>query len=206
MQAETALLPRPFKVRSSLMACLLGVVMSTQSACGDEQRFAFHGLSYNQAVDMPQVDILDCLYGDGLGAHTQLEVGAGKARRGECGNMFGDMPVGDFLYVKWRDKSTLTVYEDRVDLKKRLPSLQEMRKKKIYFLIDNNQLYVYLIPDTDWDTKRNHLPEGRPANGPFTYRHLDVKTLYPDNDSPRVRGNTYDSSAPVRDVSPGAKP
>lgn len=192
--------------RHWLAACLLGVVMSTQTACGNEQRFAFHGLSYNQAVDMPQVDILDCLYGDGLGAHTQKEVDAGQARRGECGNMFGDMPIGDFLYVKWRDKATQKEYEDRVDLKSRLPSPKEMHKKKIYFLIDDNQLYVYLIPDQDWEGKRNHLPEGHPANGPFTYRYLDVKTLYPENDPPKVRGNLYDPIAPITDVAPGVNP
>ena len=174
--------------RHWLAACVLGVVMSTQTACGNEQRFAFHGLSYNQAVDMPQVDLLDCLYGDGLGAHTQKEVDAGQARRGECGNMFGDMPIGDFLYVKWRDKATQKVYEDRVDLKSRLPSPKEMHKKKIYFLIDDNQLYVYLIPDSDWDTRRNYLPIGENPNGPGSSAHLDVKTLYPDNSLPKIRG------------------
>ena len=205
MQAEAALLQRLFKVRPWLMACLLGVVMSTQSACGNEQRFAFHGLSYNQAVDMPQVDILDCLYGDGLGAHTQKEVDAGQARRGECGNMFGDMPVGDFLYVKWRDKATGKEYEDKVDLRKRLPSAKEMYGTRVYFLIDENQLYVYLIPSRDWDSKRNHLPPGQTANGPDIYRYLDVKTLYPDNAPPKVRGGRPSARA-AREAAERARP
>lgn len=191
--------------RHWLAACLLGVVVSTQTACGNEQRFAFHGLSYDQAVDMPQVDMLDCLYGDGLGAHTQKEVDAGQARRGECGNMAGDMPIGDFLYVKWRDKRSQKVYEDRVDLKSRLPSPNEMHKKTVAFLIDENQLYVYLVPDSDWDTKRNHLPEGKPANGPDLFKHLDVKTLYPDNAPPQVRGGRPSARA-EREAAEKVKP
>jgi hypothetical protein len=188
-----------------LLVGVLGVVMSMQTACGEEKRFAFHGLSYNQAVDMPQVEILDCLYGDGLGAHTQQEVDAGKARRGECGGMFGDMPIGDFLYVKWRDKATGKEHEDKVDLRKRLPSPKEMYGTRVYFLIDENQLYVYLIPERDLDTKRNHLPAGQPANGPDIYKYLDVKTLYPDNAPPKVRGG-YPSARAAREAAEKAKP
>jgi hypothetical protein len=188
-----------------LLVGVLGVVMSMQTACGEEKRFAFHGLSYNQAVDMPQVEILDCLYGDGLGAHTQQEVDAGKARRGECGNMSGDMPIGDFLYVKWRDKATGKEYEDKVDLRKRLPSPKEMYGTKVSFLIDENQLYVYLIPHSEWDSKLNYLPLGKPANGPDKYKHLDVKTLYPDNAPPKVRGG-YPSARAAREAAEKAKP
>lgn len=179
--------------------------MSTLTACSEEKRFAFHGLTYNQAVDMPQVEILDCLYGDGLGAHTRQEVEAGKARRGECGNMFGDMPIGDFLYVKWRDKATGKEYEDRVDLRKRLPSPKKMHGTRISFLIDDNQLYVYLIPERDLDSKRNHLPPGKEPNGPDGWDYLDVKTLYPDNAPPKVRGG-YPSARAAREASEKAKP
>lgn len=205
MQAETAPLQRPFRVRPWLMVCLLGVVMSTLSACGDEQRFAFHSFHYDAGIDMPQVELLDCLYGNGLGAHTQKEVDAAQARRGECGNMAGEMPIGDSLYVKWRDKSTHKVYEDRVDLKGRLPAPKEMHKKTISFLIDENQLYVYLVPDSDWDTKRNYLPEGKVANGPDIFKHLDVKTLYPDNAQPKVRGGRPSARA-EREAATKAKP
>jgi len=60
------------------------------------------------------------------------------------------MPPADFLYVKWRDKTTDQVYEDRVDLRKRLPPFDEMYGQKVYFLVEDNQLYVYLIPRTEW--------------------------------------------------------
>jgi hypothetical protein len=154
---------------------------------------------------MPQVDILDCLYGDGLGAHTQQEVDAGKARRGECGSMAGDMPIGDFLYVKWRDKATGQVYEDKVDLRKRLPSPKEMYDTTVYFLIDENQLYVYLIPQYDTESKLNYLPLGKPANGPDSTSFLDVRTLYPDDAPPKVRGGRPSARA-AREAAERAKP
>lgn len=197
-------------MRRPLAIFLLGFVMSTQHACSEdrEPRWAFHGLSYNQAADMPQVEILDCLYGNGLGAHTQREIDEGRARRGECGNIFGSGPIGDFLYVRWRDKATSQEYEDRVDLKSRLPSSKEMHGQTIYFLIDDNQLYVYLIPDRDWDTKRNHLPPGKSANGPDGYDFLDVKTLYPDNAPPKVRGGRPKARAAreAQEAAGGGKP
>jgi hypothetical protein len=187
-----------------LLAIFLGVVMSTLAACGEERRFAFHGVDYYQAVDMPQVDILDCLYGDGLGAHTRQEVESGKARRGENCGTAGNMPIGDFLYVKWRDKATGQVYEDKVDLRKRLPSPKEMHDTTVYFLIDENQLYVYLIPHTEWGTKLNYSPPGKAPNGPDSTKHLDVKTLYPDNSPPKVRGGRPSARA-AREAAEKAK-
>ncbi|MBL8387107.1 MAG: hypothetical protein JNK17_02620 [Hydrogenophaga sp.] len=192
-------------MRRLLWVLFAGLLMGAQPGCGDQRRFAFHGLAYNQAVDMPDVDIIDCTYGDGLGAHTQHEVDTGQAKRGECGNMSGDMPIGDFLYVKWRDKATQKVYEDRVDLKKRLPSAKEMHGTDIYFLIDENQLYVYLVPPYDTETKLNYLPPGKPANGPDSVSFLDVKTLYPDNAPPKVRGG-YPSARAAREAAQRAKP
>lgn len=179
--------------------------MSTITACSEEKRFAFHGVDYYQAVDMPQVDILDCLYGDGLGAHTRQEVESGKARRGENCGTAGNMPIGDFLYVKWRDKATGRVYEDRVDLRQRLPSPKEMHDTTVTFLIDENQLYVYLVPRYDTETKLNYLPPGKPPNGPDRYSFLDVKTLYPENAPPKVRGG-YPSARAAREAAEKGKP
>lgn len=183
---------------------MVSLVMSTQPACS-EDRVVFHGLDYNFAVNSPGVELLDCLYGEMLGKHTRQEVESGRARRGECFNGAGTMLLGDFLYVKWRDEATGQVYEDRVDLKSRLPSAKEMQGQTVYFLVDSNQLYVYLIPDRDWDTKRNHLPPGKPANGPDIYAYLDVKTLYPDNAPPKVRGGRPNARA-AREAAERAKP
>jgi len=144
---------------------LLGVSMN---AC-TRNRTVYHGI--DRAKNNDKTEILEAKYGDSW--HTSGTV---------------NMIPPDFLYVKWRDKTTDKVYEDRVDLTKRLPSFEKMHGQTVYFLVENNQLYVYLIPRTEWGTKLNHRPKEKPPNGPYESRYLDVKTLYPDNDPPRVRG------------------
>jgi len=158
---------------SLIIAFLLGISMSMSSCDHKPDRTVYHGI--NRAVNDDSTEILEARYGDSW--HTNGSV---------------NMPPADFLYVKWRDKTTDQVYEDRVDLRERLPSFEKMYGQTVYFLVEDNQLYVYLIPDSDWNTKRNHKPGGQRPNGPFGYHYLDVKTLYPDNDPPRVRGNLSD--------------
>jgi len=144
--------------------------MNVSATNHKQDRTVYHGI--DRAKNNARTEILEAQYGDSW--HTNGSV---------------NMPPADFLYVKWRDKTTDQVYEDRVDLTKRLPPFEEMYGQTVYFLVEDNQLYVYLIPDHDWNTKRNHRPRGQLPNGPYKTRYLDVKTLYPDNDPPRVRGN-----------------
>jgi len=144
--------------------------MNASPSDRNKYRTVYHGI--DRAVNNDRTEILEAQYGDSW--HTNGTV---------------NMPPADFLYVKWRDKTTGQVYEDRVDLTKRLPSFEEMHGQTVYFLVEDNQLYVYLIPRTEWGTKLNHRPRGQRPNGPFHKRYLDVKTLYPDNDPPRVRGD-----------------
>lgn len=85
------------------------------------------------------------------------------------------MPIGDYLYVKWRLKETGEVYEDTVDLRQRLP--KDISEHRIYFDIQGAQLHVYLVsPD--------FLPKGAPRNSLRMYPHNRVMALYPDP-SPR---------------------
>ena len=170
-----------------LMACLMTISLT---ACAKEDRVVFHGFEHNLAVDSPGVELLGCRYGDTLGTATAQEIARGEKSLDTQGCTLGagETLMGDFLYVKWRDKASQQVFEDRVDLKSRLPSPKAMRGTTVYFLIDDNQLYVYLIPDWDYNTKRNHLPAGKAANGPGSAAFLDVRTLYPDDAPPKVRG------------------
>ena len=55
----------------------------------------------------------------------------------------GPMPVGEFLYVKWRVKATGEVIENKVDLRNLLP--KNMFDHGLTFVIDGRQLYVYLV-------------------------------------------------------------
>ena len=75
----------------------------------------------------------------------------------------GPMPVGEFLYVKWRIKDTGEVFEDRVDLRDRLP--RNMMHHTLTFVPDGVQLRVFVetptpIPKTDvpnYKKTRTHL-------------------------------------------------
>lgn len=55
----------------------------------------------------------------------------------------GVMVVGKDLYVKWRIKSTGQILEDTVDLRSRLPL--SINKHQLRFIIEDKQLFVYLI-------------------------------------------------------------
>jgi len=174
-----------------LFTVLLTCLMTTSlTACAKEDRVVFHSFDYNMPVDSPGVELLACQYGNTLGTATAQEVARGERQLDKeiCSNITGEMLIGDFLNVRWRDKTTQQVYEERVDLKGRLPSAKDMRGTTVYFLIDDNQLYVYLIPYQDYEDKLNRRPANKQPNGPDGYEYLDVKTLYPDNDPPKVRG------------------
>lgn len=170
-----------------LLTCLM---TTSLTACAKEDRVVFHSFDYNLSVDSPGVELLGCRYGDNLGTATAQEIARGEKSLDtqKCTNITGKMPVEDYLTVKWRDKATQQVFEDRVDLKSRLPSPKEMRGTTIYFLIDDNKLFVYLVPYQDSEDKLNRRPANKLPNGPAGYEYLEVRTLYPDNAPPQVRG------------------
>lgn len=165
----------------------------TQTACSQQPRVVWHGFESNATADMPEVDVLEYQYGSSEAQFTADSVERSQFLYGDDPtkgfsrvHRFGDTPVGDFLFVKWRDKATQKIYKENVDFRKRLSD--DLYGQTIYFIIDNNKLYVYLIPDSDIDGKRNHRPTDQPPNGPAGWDYLDVKTIYPDNDPPKVRG------------------
>jgi len=168
-------------MRHFLLVLILfsGIVLEAEAA-SKSRRVVPHSTGY-KLMNVRETELLDCKYGE-----ANIGLGPGK-----CFNGGGRMPLPDFLYVKWRDRTTGMVYEERVDLKRRLPSPRKLHESTIYWLIEDNQLYVYLIPDGgDQFTPRNLRPPDKPPNGPAKYDDLDVKTLYPDNAPPRVRGLT----------------
>lgn len=77
----------------------------------------------------------------------------------------------DNLYVKWRVLSDDKVYEETVDLRKRLP--KDLTDWTVYFLVAGPQLYIYLISD------KPRPPSVAPV-GPKVYRDRKVITIYPD--------------------------
>ena len=98
--------------------------------------------------EQPEVKVLDYSYG----VANQLEIIPSKWIRsnfppeGCCGIIHQaiNAPRGDYLYFKWRVIATGEIFEDRVDLSKRLP--QDMNDRGLYIAIFGSQLYVYLFP------------------------------------------------------------
>ena len=150
------------------------IALCALMACARGPKVVDHAFTFDVHSDSPDVELLDYRYGD-----SDLPGASNPSRLRDKGrapfnmNINGPMRQGDSLYVKWRLKATGDMYEDTVDLRKRLPS--DITGHRIYFVIKGPQLFVYLVPP---ESKK--LPAGAPSNGPRMYRDLDVKTIYPD--------------------------
>ncbi len=144
-----------------------------------------HAFDFDVRDDSPGVEVMDYQYGasrlpgvrppaDAL-AHDQVP---------QQTDVDGAMRRGDFLYVKWRIQSTGKVYEDRVDLRSRLPS--NLDHCRIHFAIDGRQLYVYLIspekvtglcPDDPGEAYKRTAPYKQIL---ITYCFKKITQIYPN--------------------------
>jgi hypothetical protein len=156
----------------ALIACsIVGVT--------DKDSYPNHQFSFDTIHDSPDIDVVDYQYSNSrhVGVRPERErVAMGEYFGGT--HISGSILRGDFLYVKWRVKKPGTLlteylgtYEDRVDLRSRLPA--DITDLRIHFVIDGSQLYVYLI----WpELKDASVPEG-PVK---MYRHQKQVQIYPD--------------------------
>jgi hypothetical protein len=160
--------------RDRLIALCLFSMLLMLSACTTGPRQAVHAFSFNGWSDhwAPQVDLLEFSYGDQY-QMVRRKTQPGQWRLGYGYNVNGLMPIGDFLYVKWRIKSTGEVIEDRVDLRNLLPS--DMEGQEVTFVIDGKQLYVYLVTPK---AKRTVDP---PPLKTFLSRYTETYEIYPSN-------------------------
>lgn len=147
-------------------------MLLTLSACVTGPTMVFHSFAFDAVDDSPDIEVLDYQYGSDKLFATSADryfVSIGQVfPRWYTGGAF---PRGDMLYVKWRIKESGQIYEDKVDLKTRLP--EKIENCIVYFVIKGKQLYVYLI-----------TPEKRPASlppGPLKiYAYLKHYQIYPD--------------------------
>lgn len=152
------------------------VAMVALAACAAGPEVVDHAFGFATAYDgQDDVEVLDYRYGNSkLPVHApDWAVKEGKTFGGT--GVRGPMLRGDFLYVKWRLKSTGQVHEDNVDLRQRLPA--DIEKHEVYFIIHGPQLYIYLITP-----KRRAKDE--PAIGPEMYRYRKTILIYPDQSKP----------------------
>lgn len=132
-----------------------------------------HSFQFDTLMYSPDAEVLDYQYGSSgkFGTYANKE-------RVQHGSVFtawstgGLYPRGEYLYVKWRLKSSGQVYEDKADLRTRLPA--DIKDHILTCVIKGSQLYVYLI-----------CPEKRAPTDPVgpirTYSHLKQSQIYPDS-------------------------
>jgi hypothetical protein len=134
------------------------------TACAAAPQQVIHSFSFDGQFDKwsESIDLLAYSYGDQYNMvrnsidNPRSPVFKGRSALPPSTGVNGPMPVGEFLYVKWRLKSTREVIEDRVDLRKLLP--RNMANHGITFVIDGRQLYVYLVtPKFKKDSVPPHL-------------------------------------------------
>lgn len=113
-----------------------------------------HGFEFNAHTDSPDIEILNYEYSTRK-PHRDDLLGVGGNRVTQASHISGGFPRGDFVYMKWRVRSTGEVFEDRVDLRSRIPG--SIKDKKIYCVIDGGQLYILLIDF--WEYKKRVTTE-----------------------------------------------
>jgi hypothetical protein len=117
------------------------------AGCATGPKLVPHAFNFNGWSDgwAQTVVLLEFRYGDQY-LPTQAASRGGRGI-GYSDGVNGPMPVGEFLYVKWRLKASDEVLEQRVDLRERLP--RDMTDHELTFVIDGQQLYVYVVTPQD---------------------------------------------------------
>lgn len=149
-------------------------------------RIIFHAFEFDAPNDSPHVKIIDYRYGTSrTPTASNIPQLRAQGKSLQATSIMGDMLRGDDLYVKWEDVATGQIHEQTVDLRK-IPDV-DIRNHTIYFIVDEAQLFVYIIsiqpvhpiltPNADQDLLNK-------ANGPrerklFMYVRHEIKEIYP---------------------------
>ncbi len=140
--------------------------------CASTKPIEHHGFKFDFFYDNQTAIVLDYWYGDKsriLWGMPEYKVKQNETIRAD--NTWALPRRGDYIYIKWRDGPNGEVYEDKVDLRSRLPA--DITGSTIYLMIYGPKLYVYLATT-------NHRPAGENPNGPSIYENRRVLTIYPD--------------------------
>jgi len=137
----------PIRIWQSMLVVLLFALSACAGMSPAEPKLVNHSFSFDGYSDKwdSQLDLLEYSYGDQY-RMVRRRVEPPRERLRPQSGVSGAMPVGEFLYVKWRVKATGEVLEDRVDLRPLLP--RDMTEHGLTFVIDGRQLYVYLVTPT----------------------------------------------------------
>jgi hypothetical protein len=143
-----------------------------QNQAGPTVKYANHTFAFDARNDSPNEEVLAYRYGAGKGVGLSSDTGIRQfGTSPQVTGISGGIPVGDTLYVKWRNRSTNEVYEETVDLRLLLPS--DMYDVRIYFVVRGVSLIVYL---TDLKQRR---PDDSPIVGQFRTQMYITRQIYP---------------------------
>ncbi len=158
------------------------IPLSFFSGCATGEKGYYVCLDFDTRHDSPEVEVLDYHYGEcnhyGICANRR-RVANGESFDKTC--WCGSYARGKTLYVKWLVKETGTIYEDTVDLDKRMP--RDVNLYLIRFVIRYDQLFVYLVPPPgDWPAiaLKDPITEGKSAWTRKFIIYPDHPTTYPD--------------------------
>jgi len=157
--------------RLVLWASIAAIILALQGCMGET--LYMHSLDFDMGYDSPDVLVLDYQYGTSM--RVCDEMGRSFTDEGSTiGQHYihGPIPRGEFLYVKWRLRSTGEAYRDRVDLSDRLP--KDMTDYTLSFFMKGPQLYVYLIAP-----RNNRRPDFWPEGPIHKYSHIKQYEIYP---------------------------
>jgi hypothetical protein len=134
----------PFANITHWLTVLVVLASMTLSSCAVGPRGSYHTFTFDGWFDKwaKDVDLLAYDYGS-VHSMVKKSVAPEVTTIGYRTSVNATMPNGEYLYVKWRIKSTGEVVEDKVDLRNLLP--HNMFNKTVTFVIDGRLLRVYLV-------------------------------------------------------------
>jgi hypothetical protein len=168
------------RTRRIFVGVLMTLALAT--ACATKVAEPWHQFAFDGWKDKwhPGHELLEYSYGDQYRMvrasviRPDHPIHEGKSQLPPGTNINGPMPVGEFLFVKWRIKATGELVEDRVDLRQRLP--MDMTDHGLTFVIEGRQLYVYVITPKVRDSA---IPSDKKT---WRSRYHETFEIYPSNE------------------------
>lgn len=141
------------------------------AACSTAKgRVVEHGFGFDVRRANPSVEILNYSYGDSSFPVRAPAWAVKEGKKFYFNNVYGAMKVADVLYVKWRIENSEKIFEERIDLKSRMPA--DLKGQTVYFDINGAQIFVFVI------SRKLRSPEVERV-GPEMYQSRVVKQIYP---------------------------
>ena len=160
-----------FRGTKTLMAyySLISLVIFLIAGCVSwKYDMVFHSFQFDLDIHSPNMEVLDYQYGSSRQFCTYKEFEGPILKR----SIAGGIARGEFLYVKWRDKQSGQVFEDRVDFSGRLPA--KLTGYIVTFFVKGPQLYVYLL-----SPHKDRRPSSWPEGPMKLFRSLKQYEIYP---------------------------